>query len=175
LIVDDDERIVRAFSRSLRKDKRREVFVATSASLAREVARHEKPDLALIDWRLETGSGLEEDSGAELLREFQAAYPRMTLVVVSGWMSVETAVEAVHSGARFVFCKPVTPREILNRVEGNEPAPSDLEYTPTLARAEWEHIARVMADCHGNVSHAALRLGVMRQSLQRKLRRAPRR
>jgi two-component system response regulator RegA len=69
-----------------------------------------------------------------------------------------------------VLFKPIHPTEIVRRLpqlDVEEPA----YVTPTLARAEWEHIQRVLLDCDGNVSEAARRLGILRQSLQRRLRK----
>jgi len=71
--------------------------------------------------------------------------------------------------------KPITLEEMVKRVEEDTPTELDLEETPTLARVEWEHITRVLADCNGNISMAARRLGIYRSSLQRRLRKhAPR-
>jgi two-component system response regulator RegA len=71
-----------------------------------------------------------------------------------------------------VIFKPVSLTEIIQRIEDDhEGAEPDIDDTPTLARAEWEHIMRVLEDCQGNVSMAARRLGIYRSSLQRKLRK----
>ncbi len=86
-------------------------------------------------------------------------------------------VAAVRAGADVIAFKPITFREILQRLEETaaEPSEPDLDETPSLARAEWEHIMRVLSDCDGNVSAAARRLGIYRSSLQRRLRKyAPR-
>ena len=76
----------------------------------------------------------------------------------------------MRAGADIVVFKPITFSEIKARIQGgnlNEPC----DEVPTLARAEWEHISRVLADCNGNVSEAARRLGIYRSSLQRRLRK----
>src|SRR5690606_25745196 len=87
----------------------------------------------------------------------------------SAYLSVESAVAAVRAGLDAVLFKPVTAREILRRLgaatDGTEPEPE------TLEDAEREHIARVLADCRGNITIAARRLGIYRSSLQRRLRR----
>jgi two-component system response regulator RegA len=88
----------------------------------------------------------------------------------------------VRKGVAAVLFKPVHPSEIVRRLCRTDPAnpanpadpaePAACDWvTPTLARAEWEHINRVLMDCNGNVSEAARRLGILRQSLQRRLRK----
>ena len=128
-------------------------------------------DLAIIDLRLGTSSGLE------LIRQLKHVQPECTIVLCSGYLSVAAAVAGVHAGADIVVFKPITFREILHSLDKHEQDTlPDLDDTPTLARAEWEHIMRVLADCNGNVSMAARKLGIYRSSLQRRLRKfAPRR
>jgi len=98
-------------------------------------------------------------------------------VVLTGYGSIATALEAVRLGATHYLTKPADVDEILagfaraeDRV-GAEAPPADT--TPTLARVEWEHINRVLADSGGNVSKAARILGIHRRSLQRKLSKFP--
>ena len=161
LVVDDDEKLLRACQRVTG----RSVFTAANAAAAMQVAAHAKPELAIVDLRI------GDDSGIELVRELKAAHPALVVVLCSGYLSVTTAVAAVRAGADIVLFKPVTFDEILKRVEEDVEDAPDLGETPTLARAEWEHIMRVLADCNGNVSMAARRLGIYRSSLQRKLRK----
>jgi len=162
LAVDDDEAVLAALSRSL--SRHRKVFIASDAPSAAEVARQERPDLAIVDVRLGSSSGID------LVRTLKADAPHIVVALVSGYLSIELAVMAVRAGADFVISKPVTGREILRRVEGGGATPN-LHETPTLAAAESSHIARVIADCHGNISEAARRLGICRSSLQRRLRK----
>jgi len=117
-----------------------------------------------VDLRLGNASGID------LIRELKRDLPDLMVVLCSGYLSVAAAVAAVRAGADIVVFKPITFREILQRIEESTEEP-DLEDTPTLARAEWEHIMRVLADCNGNVSMAARRLGIYRSSLQRRLRK----
>jgi two-component system response regulator RegA len=76
----------------------------------------------------------------------------------------------VRKGAHLVLFKPVHPTEIVRQLPQGD-AESHPWVTPTLARAEWEHMNRVLMDCNGNVSEAARRLGILRQSLQRRRRK----
>jgi two-component system response regulator RegA len=97
-------------------------------------------------------------------------------VVLTGYSSIATAIEAMRAGASHYLTKPADADEIIaafNRDGGAALAGADELSTPTLARAEWEHIQRVLSDCGGNVSEAARRLGIHRRSLQRKLQKAP--
>jgi two-component system response regulator RegA len=167
LAVDDDEHILGGYRRGFGKD--REVFATADPVLARQIARRERCDLAIVDLRL------KRESGIALLRDLRRDCPHMLIALCSGYLSVEVAVAAVRAGADTVLFKPITPREILRRVDEGALLEPELEDTPTLARAEWEHITRVLADCDGNVSLAARRLGIYRSSLQRRLRKfAPR-
>jgi two-component system response regulator RegA len=77
----------------------------------------------------------------------------------------------MRKGAHLVLFKPVHPGEILRQLPPHVEPTDQVCVTPTLARAEWEHIQRVLMDCKGNVSEAARRLGILRQSLQRRLRK----
>jgi two-component system response regulator RegA len=170
LLVDDSvafrERLARAF--------RERGFVVRTAGDSHEamaIARHHPPDLAVVDLRMPGPSGLN------LVRDLTELCSRTRVLVLSGFGSIATAVDAVHLGAVNFLPKPADAEDILAAFERGAtptlPAEPQAE-TPSLARAEWEHIHRVMADCGGNVSEAARRLGIHRRSLQRKLRkRAP--
>lgn len=132
-------------------------------------------DLAVIDLRMPGRSGLD------LLTAIQRIHPETRVVILSGFGSIATAIDAVRMGATNFLSKPADVDDILNAfVRGDQPcvAASTSDGNdfpvPSLARAEWEHIHRVLSDCGGNISEAARRLGIHRRSLQRKLRkRAP--
>jgi two-component system response regulator RegA len=168
LVVDDDETLLASWRRTISRD--RTVATASDPATARQIAESQEFDLAIIDLRLGTSSGLE------LIRQLKREQPEILIVLCSGYLSVATAVSGVHAGADVVVFKPITFREILANLEKHEQEQlPELEDTPTLARAEWEHIMRVLADCNNNVSEAARRLGIYRSSLQRRLRKfAPR-
>ncbi|HEX2685075.1 MAG TPA: response regulator [Kofleriaceae bacterium] len=161
LVVDDNVEILGLWERMARG---RKVITANDAITARRLTGTEPPDLAIIDLRLGSTSGIA------LIRELKRDLPDLQVVLCSGYLSVPIAMAAMRAGADSVVVKPITPREILWQVEASaeEPAPED---TPTLAHAEYEHIMRVLADCNGNVSMAARRLGIYRSSLQRALQR----
>lgn len=170
LIVDDSapfrERLGRAF-----RERGFEVRTAGNYAEALQQAREQLPQFSVVDLRMPGPSGLT------LVRDLKRLYPNMQVLVLSGFGSISTAVDALHLGAVNFLPKPADADDILAAFERGERAmqPADTQpETPSLARAEWEHIHRVLSDCGGNVSEAARRLGIHRRSLQRKLRkRAP--
>jgi two-component system response regulator RegA len=112
-------------------------------------------------------------SGLDVLKELLQIDPSTRAIILTGYGSIATAVTAMRLGATSFLPKPVDADEVVaafERGEHNSPEPnSEHPQAPSLARAEWEHIHRVLDDCAGNVSEAARRLGIHRRSLQRKL------
>jgi two-component system response regulator RegA len=170
LIVEDDDvlrgRLARAF-----QERGFEVREASDAKGASELARREPPEYAIVDLRLQSASGLD------VVQELARLDATTVIVVLTGYGSIATALEAVRLGATHYLTKPADVDEILAgfaRAEGSgDKAPPPTGLTPTLARVEWEHINRVLSDCGGNVSQAARVLGIHRRSLQRKLTKFP--
>jgi two-component system, response regulator RegA len=167
LIVEDDDvlrgRLARAF-----RERGFEVRETADAAVAARQARGEPPSHALVDLRLPDASGLA------VVRALIAADRAMAVVVLTGYGSIATALEAVRLGARHYLTKPADADEILSAFERDPSgSPSRPSPVPSLARVEWEHINRVLADCGGNISEAARVLGIHRRSLQRKLAKFP--
>ncbi|MBP1636666.1 MAG: Fis family DNA-binding response regulator [Acidobacteria bacterium] len=169
MIVEDDEilrtRLARAFA-----DRGYEVRQAADADAALEAAREDSPEFVVVDLRMPGRSGID------LIRELVALDPSTRAVVLTGYGSIATALEAVRAGAVDYLTKPADVDRIiaaLNRGGRAEEAPAEAWPVPSLARVEWEHINRVLADCGGNLSKAARLLGVHRRSLQRKLAKHP--
>ncbi len=170
MLVDDDEvfrqRLSRAFER-----RDFEVYDADGPAKAMELADRHTPARAVVDLRMPGGSGLE------LVKRLKAHHPSMQIVVLTGYGSIATAIEAVRLGATYYLPKPASAEDILAAFSRDEVPPlepvSAEAPVPSLARAEWEHINRVLADCGGNISEAARRLGIHRRSLQRKLQKYP--
>jgi two-component system response regulator RegA len=173
LAVDDEETVLRSyrtgFGRSL------EVLTATCSTDALTIAIAERPQLIIVDLRL------GREWGINLVRALRLRLPDSRIVVVSGYVSVATAIGAVRAGATYVFTKPVTPQSILRELDAepqnvNEPeSPEAFEDDSflSLERVEWEHILRALNEAQGNVSRAARMLGIRRTSLQRKLKKSP--
>ncbi len=170
LIVDDDEvlrkRLARAFD-----ERGYDVRMAANYEEAIAAAQSESPELAILDLRMPGRSGLE------LVQALKKLDPATKIVVLTGYGSIATAVDAIRLGATYYLPKPADVDDILTAFSrGERPAldpPLTPHTVPTLARAEWEHISRVLSDCGGNISEAARRLGIHRRSLQRKLQKYP--
>lgn len=170
LLVDDDEvfrtRMARAFV-----ERGYEVTSAHDHDSAVAHAKIESPELAVLDLKMPGKSGLE------LVKALLEIDPQTKIVVLTGYGSIATAIDAVRLGATYYLQKPADADEILAAfARGQAPPldPPESDYrAPSLARAEWEHINRVLSDCGGNISEAARRLGIHRRSLQRKLQKYP--
>ena len=165
LVVDEDEVAAGRYARGFGPD--RMVLAASDPARARELARSAPCDLAIVELRIGGASGIE------LARELKGEHPGLLVALCSGYLSVEAAVAAVRAGIDAVLFKPVTAQELLRRLGAAADVPEPPEEPETLEHAEWEHISRVLAACHGNISLAAARLGIYRSSLQRRLRRGP--
>jgi len=131
-----------------------------------EIAARFRPQAAIVDLKMPGSSGLD------LVPELTARCPGVQVVVLTGYGSIATAVEAVRRGAMNYLTKPLDADQILAAFDKEADAPS-VEGTPSLARVEWEHIQRILHDCNGNISLAARKLGLHRRSLQRKLGKLP--
>jgi two-component system response regulator RegA len=170
LLVDDDEpyrtRLARAF-----RERGLDVAEARSAEDALAVARGFRPERAVLDLRM------EDRSGIELLADLRREHAALDCVVLTGYGSIATALEAVRRGALDYLTKPADADEILRAFERRESEPDEPEEegapVPSLHRVEWEHIQRVLSACGGNVSKAARLLGLHRRTLQRKLATRP--
>ncbi len=167
LIADDDP----LFRNGLMRTFRGRGLAVTTAENARDalfLAGETRPELAVIDLFM------PELCGLDLLRELRGVVPSVKVVVVSGYSSVATAVDAMRLGAAGYLAKPTTCDAILAaaRSEG-APRPIGNPPRPSLARLEWEHLNRVVSECAGNMTAAARRLGIDRRTLQRKLRKHP--
>lgn len=174
LLLDDDDTFRDRLARSLARRGLRVTGVAT-ADAALRVAHEDPPDRAVVDLRLEGGP-----SGLEVLRDLKAHLPELRAVVLTGWGSIPTAVDAVRLGAVGYVSKPADADDVLGAfargdrppLEGSEAAEAAWE-RPSLARTEWEQIQQVLAEAGGNISAAARRLGLHRRTLQRKLQKHP--
>lgn len=169
LLVDDDEIFRTRLARAL-ESRGFEVRQASDYPSAVRLAREESPERAVVDLRMPGKSGLDV---VEALHEIDAT---TKVIVLTGYGSIATAVDAMRLGASNYLAKPADVDDILTAFRRAEEPPlrpekaEDYE-VPSLARAEWEHIQRVLSDAGGNISEAARRLGIHRRSLQRKLRK----
>jgi two-component system response regulator RegA len=167
LLADDDTAFRSVLARAL-GNRGFDVRAAADGDEACSVAAEDPPELAVVDLRMPGRSGLE------VVRHLKSLDAQTRVVVLTGYGSIATAVEAMKLGAVNYLSKPADADQVLAALGVSEPAVAGTDgETPSLARVEWEHIQRVMQDCGGNVSEAARRLGLHRRSLQRKLQRTP--
>jgi len=163
LLVDDYQPQLAMWAREL-ESSGRIVATASTCAEATRVAHEIRPGFAVVDLFLGTEDGLE------CVRELKRLIPELFVVVVSSDMSVAYAMAAVRAGADDVLVKPLIVSDLIRRIEIGEaidPARTSL----TLDEVEWEHISRALLESGRNITQAAERLGIYRQTLQRKLRK----
>lgn len=165
LIVDDNDLLRSATARSLAAAGYHPLEARSKDDALSLVSTHPRLERAVIDLRLQNESGLD------VLRALLEVRPSMRCVMFSGYCSTVVAVEAVRAGALNCLPKSTTIPALLDELESDSPGRVHEIDVPSLAQVEWDHIQRVLHDCEGNVSLAARKLGLHRQSLQRKLRR----
>ncbi|HEY5762739.1 MAG TPA: response regulator [Rhodocyclaceae bacterium] len=168
LVVDDDHTHCRLLRRAM-EVRGYAVSVARSVDDALWQVQDNPPEYAVIDLNMPGGSGLM------LVEKLHALDAGTCMVVLTGFASIATAVEAIRRGARHYLAKPASADEIVeafSRVEGDPSTPVP-QHPITLERMEWEHIQKVLLDNDGNVTAAARALKVHRRTLQRKLTRPP--
>ncbi|HEX6829744.1 MAG TPA: response regulator transcription factor [Burkholderiales bacterium] len=168
LIVDDDRDFCRVLSRTMEK-RGFAVSVAHSVDDAKWVAKESPPEYALVDLKMPGPSGLA------LVQFLKQLDPETRIVVLTGYASIATAVEAIKLGATHYLAKPAAADDIVaafHRDAGDHSAPVRDEPLP-LRRLEWEHIQKVLIENSGNISATAKQLKVHRRTLQRRLAKYP--
>jgi len=169
LLVDDDFMLCGALSRALSR-RGFAVSIAQSAAEAASVARANPPEFAVVDLRMPGESGL---SVVKLLHELDS---ETRIVVLTGYGSIATAVEAIKLGAIHYLAKPANVDEIVSALakdDGNAAVP--IATRPlSVDRLEWEHVQKVLTENGGNISATARALHMHRRTLQRKLAKRPR-
>ena len=169
LVMDDDAPLRNRLARAL-DNRGFSVKTAAGVQEALAIARIDPPAFAVLDMRLEDGSGLT------VVEELHLRRPDARVVMLTGYGNIATAVAAVKAGAVDYLSKPADADDVvkaLMAVGDNLPDPPD---NPMSAdRIRWEHIQRVFELCSNNVSETARRLNMHRRTLQRILaKRAPR-
>ena|SRR5438094_4689943 len=165
LIVDDDEPF-RLAMRTAFARRGYEVSLASNADEAQAIIRQTPPEYAVIDLRMPGPSGLE------VVRALRALAAPAQVVVLTGYGTIGTAVEAIRLGAINYLSKPADAEDVEAALLGKR-APPPVHEVPSLDRQEWEYLNRILADCNGNISEAARRLKMHRRTLQRKLQKHP--
>ncbi|WP_404474920.1 response regulator transcription factor [Vreelandella venusta] len=168
LIVDDDEMFCHVLNRALTR-RGFEVMVAHDADQALTIAAQFLPTMATLDLKLEHSSGLK------LLPDLLTTVPHCRVVVLTGYSSIATAVEAIKLGAVNYLCKPADADDVIHAFEQQEGDPNIelADNPPSINRITWEHIQKVLQEHDGNISATARALGMHRRTLQRKLQKRP--
>ncbi len=165
--MDDDQLFTEVLARALRK---RDLCVETAHDSLQALEKMSEfgPDRVTLDLKMINESGLQ------LLPELLKAHPLVKIVVLTGYSSIATAVQAMKLGAINYLCKPANAEEILAAFDPQIPEQVSIEETPvSVGRLEWEHIQRVLDENEGNISATARALGMHRRTLQRKLQKRP--
>jgi two-component system response regulator RegA len=168
LIVDDDPVFSRVLAQALMR-RGHAVRSAASGEEALRLAQDSPPGGVVLDLNLGASSGLA------LIPPLLALNPACRIVVLTGYASIATAVDAIKLGATHYLAKPTDVAAILHALEAPTPTPQAPPPSDPLSvdRLEWEHIQRVLAEHGGNISATARALKMHRRTLQRKLAKRP--
>ena len=168
LLVDDDETFCKVLGSALEK-RHYQVLIAHDVSTGIALAEQHLPEYAVIDLRI----GYE--SGLELVKKLISLDDNTQIVVLTGFASIATAVEAIKLGAVHYLTKPANADEIVNALLKNEGDATVMisENPLSVKRLEWEHLQKILMQHEGNISAAARALNMHRRTLQRKLEKRP--
>lgn len=167
LIIEDDINLASTLARRLTKQSFT-CEVAHNQSDALLTARKLLPDFVLLDMKL------GDDNGLALIKPLRSLLPQTHIVLLTGFASIATAVEAMRLGANDYLTKPVDMATLLKALN-TEPVASNVIDDAVMSpeRLEWEHIQQVLHSNNGNVSVTARQLNMHRRTLQRKLQKKP--
>ncbi|GAB4356882.1 MAG: response regulator transcription factor [Methylohalobius crimeensis] len=168
LLVDDDETFCWVLERALKK-RGFDVAVARTVESGLDQATQLTPEYAVIDLRI------GHDSGLVLVKKLKELDINTRIVVLTGYASIATAVEAIKLGAIHYLTKPADADEIVAALHKQSGDPDvELKDKPlSVKRMEWEYLQKVLMEHEGNISAAARALGMHRRTLQRKLDKRP--
>lgn len=168
LLVDDDEGFCEVLARTMSR-RGYDVKTAQSIEMACEHLKQTVFEYAVVDLRI------GQQSGLQMVKELVAQQPGIKIVVLTGYASIATAVEAIKLGASHYLTKPAEVDDIIagfGKSEGSieaEPAENPM----SVKRLEWEHLQKVLQEHDGNISAAARAMDMHRRTLQRKLQKKP--
>jgi two-component system response regulator RegA len=168
LVVDDDPVFNRVLVRALGQ-RGFDTYGATDSEGALELAHDHAPEFIVLD--LNIGG----ESGLKLIRPLLEASPDARILVLTGYASIATAVDAVKLGATQYLAKPADVDAIIKALQAEDVVLDDRvpDAPMSVDRLEWEHIQRVLGEHDGNISATARALQMHRRTLQRKLARPP--
>lgn len=168
LLIDDDVGFCEVLSRALKR-KGFDVTDAQSISDAIKQAKESAFEYAVVDLRI------GQDSGLTMVKELVAIHSEIKIVVLTGYASIATAVEAIKLGAKQYLTKPADVEDILagfGQEQGDALVKTSVN-PMSVKRLEWEHLQKVLQEHGGNISAAARAMDMHRRTLQRKLQKKP--
>ncbi|WP_297798467.1 response regulator [uncultured Marinobacter sp.] len=164
LLIDDDEAFLTILQRSLARHGI-DSGVANNSAEALAKLQEDQPQRCVLDLNLAGESGLQ------LLPVLLSENPDLEVLILTGYGSIATAVDAMRRGAVNYLCKPVTANQLITAFDNPDHTPDLRPAPPTVEEMEWEHIQRVLNEHDGNVSATARALNMHRRTLQRKLQK----
>ncbi len=168
LLIDDDETFCMVLEKAI---TRRDYSIVSASNItdAIKLANQHKPIYAIVDLRI------ADESGLELVKSLVQTLPDIRIVMLTGYASIATAVEAIKLGAKHYLTKPADADEIISSfdITVDRPLAAPAEQPLSPKRLEWEHLQKVLMDNDGNISATARALNMHRRTLQRKLQKRP--
>ena len=169
LLVDDDPAFSAVLARVLQR-RGEQALTASNGEQAMAQLQSENIDRVVLDLKL------EQESGLAILQQLLECQPTLEVVILTGYSSISTTVEAIKLGATNYLCKPAGVEEIIAAFETRSGKAGEVPLQaspPSVNRLEWEHIQKVLTQHEGNISATAKTLGMHRRTLQRKLQKRP--
>ena len=169
LLVDDDPAFSTVLARVLQR-RGEQALTASNGEQAMAQLQSENIDRVVLDLKL------EQESGLAILQQLLECQPALEVVILTGYSSISTTVEAIKLGATHYLCKPAGVEEIIAAFESRRGKAGEVplqDSPPSVNRLEWEHIQKVLNQHDGNISATAKTLGMHRRTLQRKLQKRP--
>lgn len=166
LIIEDDVNFATVLARRLTR-YHYEVLIEHDLDAALLTAQQQTPPFVLLDMKVGNQNGIH------ILPALRQALPQSRIILLTGYASIATAVEAIKSGADDYLSKPIDAVNLLAALSGNKSSELTMDTKMTSARLEWEHIQLALKTNEGNISATARQLGLHRRTLQRKLAKKP--
>ena len=169
LLVDDDPAFNAVLARVLHR-RGEQALTASNGEQAMAQLQSKNIDRVVLDLKL------EQESGLAILQQLLECQPTLEVVILTGYSSISTTVEAIKLGAINYLCKPAGVEEIIAAFETRSGKAGEVplqDSPPSVNRLEWEHIQKVLTQHEGNISGTAKTLGMHRRTLQRKLQKRP--
>ena len=169
LLVDDDPAFSAVLARVLQR-RGEQALTASNGEQAMAQLQSKNIDRVVLDLKL------EQESGLAILQQLLECQPTLEVVILTGYSSISTTVEAIKLGAINYLCKPAGVEEIIAAFETRSGKAGEVplqDSPPSVNRLEWEHIQKVLNQHDGNISATAKTLGMHRRTLQRKLQKRP--